>query len=71
MGAASLVDDQENFEFYGRPHGVRAMQDVLNGGDLDVVGVSSRGAYANSAWGFRGTYLGAERRLRIVSSGNT
>jgi hypothetical protein len=71
MGAASLVDDHENADFYGRPHGFRAMQDVLKGGDLDVEGVSSRGAYATAAWGFRGTYLGAERRLRIVASGNT
>lgn len=71
MGAASLVDDQENSEFYGRPHGFRSMQDVLDGSDLDVEGVSSRGVYATGAWGFRATYLGAERILRIVAPGNT
>lgn len=71
MGAASLVDDDEASHLYGRPHGFAAMQDVLNGEDLDVDGVSTPGAYSTVAWGFRGTYLGAERVMRIVAPGNT
>lgn len=71
MGAASLVDEHEASHLYGRPHGFAAMQDVLNGDDLDVDCVSTPGAYSTVAWGFRGTYLGAERAMRIVAPGNT
>lgn len=52
MGAASLVDEHEASHLYGRPHGFAAMQDVLNGDDLDVDCVSTPGAYSTVAWGF-------------------
>jgi hypothetical protein len=71
MGAASLVDEGSKASLYGRPHGFAAMQQVIDGGDLDVDEVSRRDAYSTSDWGFRGPYLGAERILGIVARGST
>jgi hypothetical protein len=69
MGAASVVDGAGNTGLFARPHGAAAMQHVAGGDDLDVVAVSTPGSYAESIWGFRGPYLGAERVLGIVQRG--